>query len=66
MQWAGKGADSLPEALAAKPYDKNMKCTALIYEFRISSQGPGLHSPSDNDGQEHLRAAGILDQLERP
>lgn len=65
MAWVEKGATALPAALAAKPYGNDTVCTALVYEFRISSLGAALQRPSAFDGMQHLRAAGILDTLER-
>lgn len=63
--WVEKGATALPAALAAKPYDDATVCTALVYEFRISSLGAELQHPSVFDGARHLRAAGILGTLEQ-
>lgn len=65
MAWAEKGATALPAALAAKPYGVDAVCTVLVYEFRISSLGAALQRPAEFDGARHLRAAGILDALER-
>jgi hypothetical protein len=65
MAWVERGATALPAALAAKPYGRDTVCTALVYEFRISSQGAALLRPSEFDGKQHLRAAGILSALER-
>lgn len=63
--WVDKGISALPEQLASLPYDPKAVCTALIYEFKISSLGPAVHRPSAYDGLQHLRAAGILGELER-
>jgi hypothetical protein len=63
--WVEKGATALPAALAAKPYGNDIVCTALVYEFRITSLGTALQRPSTFDGKQHLRAAGILKTLER-
>jgi hypothetical protein len=63
--WVEKGATALPAALAAKPYGSDTICTALVYEFRISSLGAEPQRPSAFNGEEHLRAAGILNALER-
>jgi hypothetical protein len=65
MAWVEKGATALPAALAAKPYGDGTVCTALVYEFRISSLGAALQRPSEFDGEKHLRAAGILNALEQ-
>ena len=65
MAWVEKGATALPATLAAQAYGANTVCTALVYEFRISSLGASLQTPSEFDGARHLRAAGILDALER-
>ena len=64
MAWAEKGATALPAALAAQAYGSDTICTALVYEFRISSLGAALQRPSAFDGRKHLRAAGILKALE--
>jgi len=66
MAWVEKGATALPASLASKAYDVNTLCTALVYEFRISSLGASLQHPSAHDGARHLRAAGILNTLEQP
>jgi hypothetical protein len=65
IAWVEKGATALPAALAAKPYGSDTVCTALVYEFRISSLGAALQRPSTFDGRQHLRAAGILKTLEQ-
>jgi hypothetical protein len=65
MAWVEKGATALPAALAAKAYGSDTVCTALVYEFRISSLGAQLKRPSEFNGEQHLRAAGILKALER-
>jgi hypothetical protein len=65
MAWMEKGATALPAALAAQPYGEEAVCTALVYEFRISSLGAALQRPSEFDGLQHLRAAGILNALEQ-
>jgi len=65
MAWVEKGATALPAALAARPYGSDTVCTALVYEFRISSLGAALQRPSPFDGRQHLRAAGILKTLEQ-
>ena len=66
MAWVEKGATALPAQLAARPYGADTVCTALVYEFRISSLGAALQRPSAFDGRQHLRAAGILKRLEQP
>ncbi len=65
MAWAEKGATALPAALAARPYGSDTVCTALVYEFRISSLGAAAKRPGAFNGEQHLRAAGILKTLER-
>lgn len=65
MAWVDKGATALPAALAAQAYGADTVCTALVYEFRISSLGAALQRPSAFDGRQHLRAAGILNILEQ-
>lgn len=65
MRWVEKGATGLPAALAVKPYGSDIVCTALVYEFRISSLGASAKRPGNFSGEQHLRAAGILKALER-
>lgn len=65
MAWVEKGATALPAALAIRPYGDDTVCTALVYEFTLSSLGGMLQRPSTFDGQQHLRAAGILGTLEQ-
>ncbi len=65
MTWVEKGATALPAELAARPYGGDTVCTALVYEFSISSLGAALQRPGLFDGQQHLRGAGILSVLER-
>lgn len=66
MAWVEKGATALPASLAAQAYGADTVCTALVYEFRISSLGATLQRPSEFDGRQHLQAAGILKRLEQP
>lgn len=66
MAWVEKGATALPASLAAQAYGADTVCTALVYEFRISSLGAMLQRPSEFDGRQHLQAAGILKRLEQP
>lgn len=66
MAWVEKGATALPAFLAAQAYAADTACTALVYEFRISSLGAKLQRPSEFDGRWHLQAAGILKRLEQP
>lgn len=63
--WVEKGATALPASLATLPYGEPMVCTALVYEFRISSLGTALQRPGEFDGSQHLRASGILTALEQ-
>lgn len=65
MAWIERGATALPAALAILPYGKDTVCTALVYEFTLSRLGGMLQRPSTFDGQQHLRAAGILGTLEQ-
>lgn len=65
MTWVEKGATALPAGLAAKPYGTDFICTALIYEFTISSLGAAPKRPGVFGAERHLRAAGILSVLER-
>ena len=65
MRWVEKGATALPAALAGQPYGSDTVCTALVYEFTISSLGAVSKRPGIFSGEQHLRAAGILDLLER-
>ncbi|WP_310446916.1 hypothetical protein [Thiobacillus sp.] len=64
MAWVEKGATALPAALAAQAYGKDTVCTALVYEFRISSLGAAAKRPGAFSAKQHLRAAGILKALE--
>ena len=64
MAWVEKGATALPAGLAAQAYDKDTVCTALVYEFRISSLGAAAKRPGVFSAERHLRAAGILKALE--
>jgi hypothetical protein len=66
MAWVEKGATALPASIAAQAYGADTACTALVYEFRISSLGAMLQRPSEFDGRQHLQAAGILKRLEQP
>lgn len=63
--WVGKGGSQLPQAVSKKIYGEEMVATALIYEFEIPSQGKParLNKPSERNGQQHLRAARILQAL---
>jgi hypothetical protein len=65
MAWVERGATALPAALAILPYGEDTVCTALVYEFTLSRLGGMLQRPSTFDGQQHLRAAGILGTLEQ-
>jgi hypothetical protein len=65
MAWVERGATALPAALAILPYGEDTVCTALVYEFTLSRLGGMLQRPSSFDGQQHLRAAGILGALEQ-
>ncbi|MDP1646448.1 MAG: FecR family protein [Thiobacillus sp.] len=63
--WVEQGGKALPGSYAAQPFSADMVCTALIYEFEIPTHGaPGRQrKPSEHNGQEHLRAARILQAL---
>lgn len=63
--WVGKGGSQLPQPLAKKIYGEDMVATALIYEFEIPGHGKParLNKPSERNGQQHLRAAKILQAL---
>jgi hypothetical protein len=63
--WVEQGGKSLPGSYAAQPFSADMVCTALIYEFEIPTHGAPGHQrkPSEHNGQEHLRAARILQAL---
>jgi hypothetical protein len=63
--WVEQGGKALPGQYAAQPYSADMVCTALIYEFEIPTHGaPGRQrKPSEHNGQQHLRAARILQAL---
>lgn len=63
--WVGKGGSKLPKVLSKQIYDEDMEATALIYEFEIPSrrEPARLNKPSENNGQQHLKAANILKAL---
>ncbi|GAO35419.1 hypothetical protein SCT_0805 [Sulfuricella sp. T08] len=63
--WVGHGGTALPAKFSALPYSSDMICTALVYEFEIPSHGAAAHQlkPSDHNGQQHLKAARILQAL---
>jgi len=63
--WVEGGGKALPGSEAKQIYSADMVCTALIYEFEIPTHGaPGRQlKPSEHNGQEHLRAARILQAL---
>jgi len=63
--WVGKGGSKLPKILSKQVYGEDMEATALIYEFEIPSRGKPakLNKPSERNGQQHLKAAKILQAL---
>jgi hypothetical protein len=63
--WVEQGGKTLPGSYAAQSFSADMVCTALIYEFEIPTHGaPGRQRrPSEHNGQEHLRAARIIQAL---
>lgn len=63
--WVEQGGKALPVQYAQRPYTADIVCTALIYEFEIPAHGePGRQrKPSEHNGQQHLRAARILQAL---
>ncbi len=63
--WVGKGGSKLPQVLSKQVYGEEMEATALIYEFEISGHGEParLNKPSEHNGQQHLKAAKILQAL---
>jgi len=63
--WVGQGGTTLPAKFSAQPYSSDMICTALVYEFEIPTHGAAAHQmkPSDHNGQQHLKAARILQAL---
>ena len=63
--WVGQGGTTLPPKFSAQPYASEMIATALIYEFEIPAPGaaPRQRKPSDHNGQQHLKAARILQAL---
>jgi len=63
--WVGKGGSKLPPVLSKRVYGEDMEATALIYEFEVPSHGEParLKRPSEHNGQEHLKAAKILQAL---
>ena len=65
QSWVGKGGSQLPQDLARQIYGVDMVATALIYEFEIPRHGEParLNKPSGHNGQQHLKAAKILQAL---
>ncbi|TCV90619.1 FecR family protein [Sulfurirhabdus autotrophica] len=63
--WVGQGGTKLPRILSKQLYGEDMVATALIYEFEIPSHGEAarLNKPSEHNGQQHLKAAKILQAL---
>lgn len=63
--WVGKGGSKLPQVLSKQVYGEDMEATALIYEFEVPSRGKParLNKPSEHNGQQHLKAAKILQAL---
>jgi len=63
--WVGKGGSKLPKILSKQVYGEDMEATALIYEFEIPGRGKPakLNKPSERNGQQHLKAAKILQAL---
>lgn len=63
--WVEEGASTLPQTLSQQIYGENMEATALIYEFEVPSRGKParLNKPSGHNGQQHLKAARILQAL---
>lgn len=63
--WVGKGGSKLPQILSKQVYGEDMEATALIYEFEIPGHGKAarLNKPSEHNGQQHLKAARILQAL---
>lgn len=63
--WVEEGASTLPQTLSQQAYGENMEATALIYEFEVPSRGKParLNKPSGHNGQQHLKAARILQAL---
>ena len=63
--WVLQGGNTLPRKFAAQPYASDMIATALIYEFEITAPGaaPRQRKPSDHNGNQHLKAARILQAL---
>jgi len=63
--WVGQGGSKLPQVLSKQVYGEDMEATALIYEFGVPSRGKParLNKPSEHNGQQHLKAAKILQAL---
>jgi len=61
----GQGGSKLPQVLSKQVYGEDMEATALIYEFGVPSRGKParLNKPSEHNGQQHLKAAKILQAL---
>ena len=64
-QWLRTGAKYLPPALAAKPFSRDHRCTALIYEFELKETlvNPILLNPASQPGLIHIQKSGILNNI---
>jgi hypothetical protein len=65
--WPGKGLSSLPPDLAALPAGKDVRITALVYEFELRDvAGPATFSfPGRLNGEMHMKNSGLLASLRR-
>lgn len=61
-----KGADTLSGPIGDREYSSNYKCTALIYEFKVTGQKATFVQPSEITSQMHLENAGLLAALSQP
>ena len=64
LKWLRSGAQSLPDEIAALPWNTQVTCTALIYEFIHEQQkDPRIQLPSEFDGMTHLTSAKLWTAL---
>lgn len=64
-QWLRTGAKYLTPTLAAQPFGKNHRCTALVYEFELEEtlKEPRLLNPASQPGRIHIQASGLWDKF---
>jgi hypothetical protein len=69
LAWVSKGLNTLPRAVADKPYSPEHSCSALIYEFEQPSKSKRheakMQIPGRLTAAVHLRKANLWKELER-